>query len=102
MFYLKEINVANPSFWYSMVLTSMSISEASSNVLFGKYMDKTRNARFIMLFNLILSIVGNVLYTFRYSVWFLVIGRFLCGFGEATQPIACGELKIVDLYLLNM
>ena len=93
LYYLKDImKVNNPTMWYSFVMTSLVASESFSGLLFGKFMDKTRNARGIMLFNLFLSVIGNLMYTLQYNVWLLIVGRFLCGFGDSIQSVVSGKL----------
>lgn len=86
-YYLKEIGVYDTAFWYSVVLTSIAISKGISSLILGNFVDKTRKTRIIMLFTLFLSLLGNLMYILRYSVWLLVLGRLLCGIGEAAQSV---------------
>ena len=99
MYYLEAMKVKNTVVFYSIVTSSMALAEAGSSVIIGRYMDKSRNLRRILLLNCLLSVIGNITYTMRFNVWFLVIGRFLCGFNNSMKPvvsgtyISCPEMK---------
>ena len=89
--YLKEIvKVDHISFYYSIVMTSMNLSALATGLLAGRYIDRTRNIRKFVLVVLSITMLGNVLYTLHFSVWFLVVGRILCGFGEAVNSALSG------------
>lgn len=91
LFYLNHIlHAENANFFYGMIIGSMYTSSIIASTLFGKYMDKMRNARYIVIFTGILGIIGNLLYSLPYSPWLLVVGRFLCGFTDATLPVMTG------------
>lgn len=93
LYYLKEMNL--PPLWFSVILIVMTISEGFSSLFMGKSVDKFLNIRKMMIMILVFSMVGNFIYTLRYSVWLLVIGRSLCGTLRAMVPIAAGACNTV-------
>lgn len=95
LFYLKlTVQVEEPEVFYSLITTGMAIAAAGSGVLAGYYTDKTRDLKKALFFFATLSLTGNLLYTIHHSVWFLLIGRFLCGLSDAAHPAISG--KILD------
>ena len=60
-------------------------------MLFGRYIDRTRNLRFVFLFNLAVIFVGNLMYSIPWHIWFVLTGRFLCGINESLQTAVCGK-----------
>ena len=91
LFYLTEdVGVDNPKKWYSGLMTALSLSASINGLLAGKFIDRTRRLRLCMLVFTAISICGNLLYTVHSSVWFLMIGRLLCGMCDAAQPVISG------------
>lgn len=91
MYYLKDtLRIENPAFWYGVVLSAIVVSEAISSIVVGRYMDKTRNGRLTVLLTLIVAVIGNIMYTLDYSVWFLIVGRFLSGLLQSQQVVVAG------------
>lgn len=100
LYYLQnEVSVDSPHLYYGVITASSCLSSVFSGVIFGGFVDRTRNVKLVILFNALLSIVGNVMYTVPYSVWFLIIGRFFNGFTESIQPVMCGKVKPYTLYM---
>lgn len=91
LFYLNTIlHSEHANFFYGFVVGSMYTSAIIASVVLGRYMDKMRNARRVVLFTEISAVIGNLLYSLPYSSWLLVIGRFLCGFSDAAPPVMTG------------
>ena len=100
LYYLNNIlHVQNARVYYGLTVGAMSTSGVISGVALGKYMDKMRNARRIVLSTAVLAILGNLLYSLPFSPWLLVVGRFLCGFSDATFSVMTG--KVLISYLLS-
>lgn len=92
LYYLeKEVSVDDHHLYYGVVTASFFLSASFSGVAFGRFADRTRNVKLIILANALLSIIGNVMYTVPCNVWFLIIGRFFNGFSESIQPVMCGK-----------
>lgn len=94
LFYLKDLlHAKNADFFYGLTIGAMYISSISSGIFLGRYTDKVRNPRGIVLSTGMLSIFGNLMYSLPYSPWLLVTGRFFCGFGDAVQAVVSGKLN---------
>ena len=94
MYYLHErLNVSflEAGFYYSISEGAFCVSNALSGILFGRYVDRTRNMRFVFLLTLAIIGLGNLMYSIPYALWSIVVSRFLCGINEALQTTICGE-----------
>jgi len=76
--------------WYSVVMTACAFSSSIFGVVSGRYIDRTRKIKECLLGFTVVAMIGNLMYTVHQSVWFLVLGRFLCGMIDATQPVISG------------
>ena len=93
-FYLKEdVKIDHPKKWYSVIMTMTAASGAINGVLAGKFIDKTRRLKLSMALFTAVSAAGNLMYSFQSSIWFLIVGRLLCGACEAAQPVISGNFK---------
>ncbi|XP_066913440.1 uncharacterized protein [Clytia hemisphaerica] len=94
MYYYKNtMGVTNPRFLYGFSMAVTYISIILSVILFGNYMDKTRNLRRIVFISISCSILGNILYTMSFNAWVTVFGRFLCGINEGGRVALTGEIS---------
>uniref|UniRef100_A0A7M5UCY7 Major facilitator superfamily (MFS) profile domain-containing protein n=2 Tax=Clytia hemisphaerica TaxID=252671 RepID=A0A7M5UCY7_9CNID len=94
LYYLQDdLKLQNPKLYYSLIMCLSALSASVSALISGKLFDKTRRLKLFMLVFTLLTLVGNLLYTMHVSVWFLVVGRFLCGLCDAAQPIISGEFS---------
>ena len=75
----KSLKVHDPKLFYSISMAVMFFTAASSALLVGRYMDKTRNLRRIAVITALFSVLGNAIYTIPYSKYFPIIARALCG-----------------------
>ena len=83
----------NKASMYSCIIeTFCGIGQLCGGMVFGRYLDRTRNLRFVVLANLVSIIVGNLLYSMPFHVGFLMVGRFLCGLNESLQTAFCGKI----------
>ena len=91
-YYLEhDLKIQNKNMWYSLIMCVTALSSAINGLLVGRLFDKTRRLKTVMLIFTSISLIGNLLYTFHQSVWFLVCGRFLCGLCDAAQPVITGK-----------
>ncbi|XP_066912381.1 uncharacterized protein [Clytia hemisphaerica] len=95
--YIKSVDpLASDSknrIFYSLIATSKFASTILFSPIIGKIMDKHRNLRTLTLFANILAVIGNLVYTFNFSIWCLLIGAFLTGFQGTTRPIGYSEVS---------
>ena len=92
-FYLQEtLKVDNISLYYSIAMASMSASASVTGLIFGRYIDKTRHIRKFLIIAISVIMLGNLLYTLHFSVWFIILGRLLCGMGEAVNTALSGNV----------
>ena len=90
-YYENTMHVPNPKFLYGFSMAVTYVSVIFSVILFGKYMDRTRNLRGIVLLSISCSFFGNVLYTMSFNAWITVLGRFLCGLNEGARISLAGK-----------
>ena len=94
LYYFSEnfgISLLQATFYYSVNETLFAVSNLISGMLFGRYIDRTRNLRFVFLLNLGVICIGNLMYSIPWHIWFVLIGRFLCGINESSQTAVCGK-----------
>ena len=96
MYYLHEslkVSFLEAGLYFSISESIFCFSNALSGMFFGRYVDRTRNMRFVFLLNLAIIGLGNLMYSIPYALWWIVVARFLCGINEALQTTICGEYK---------
>ena len=81
------------SMYTCIIETFCAVGQLSGSMVIGRYLDRTRNLRFVVLINLVFIIVGNMLYSMPFHVAFLMVGRFLCGLNESLQTALCGKFN---------
>ena len=95
IFYFHQslgLSITDAAFYYTISETVFSTSNALSGISFGRYVDKTRRMRFVFLLNIVILCIGNLMYSIPYALWWVLVGRFLCGINESLQTTVCGEL----------
>ena len=91
--YIKEmVATNNPKLYYAIVSISYLISSTAFTPVIGRFVDRTRHVRSTFLFCNALLLMGNVVYSFYYSPWLLVTGRFLSGCGAGLKSVICSEI----------
>ena len=91
--YIKElVKPSNPIMFYSFTASSYHISAIFFSLIFSRIVDRYRNVRSTVLFANAMVIIGNIVYTWHFSPWFLVAGRFLSGAGSASKAVMAGEI----------
>ena len=94
MYYLHEtlnVSLLEAGFYFSISEGAFCVSNALSGTFFARYVDRTRNMRFVFLLNLAIIGLGNLMYSIPYALWWIVVARFLCGINEALQTTICGD-----------
>ena len=78
--YLKEtVKVERPEFYFGFSHFMLYLSSAISGIIASIYADYTKNIREICLFENVLNIIGNLMYSLYYSPYLILIGQLLIG-----------------------
>ena len=100
IFYFHQnlrLSLTDASFYFTISETIYCFSSAFSGILFGRYVDKTRNMRFVFLFNMAIISIGNLMYSIPIGLSWVIFGRFLCGINESLQTTVCGKSLSTNL-----
>lgn len=95
--YIKSINGPHANdntnrTFYAAIATSKFISTILLSPMIGKIMDRYRCLTTLTLIANVLALIGNLVYTFNWSIWWLLIGAFLTGIQGTTRPIGYSEV----------
>ena len=95
--YIKSINGSHANentnrTFYAAIATSKFISTILLSPMIGKIMDRYRCLTTLTLVANVLALIGNLVYTFNWSIWWLLIGAFLTGIQGTTRPIGYSEV----------
>ncbi|XP_066920148.1 uncharacterized protein [Clytia hemisphaerica] len=96
LYYLKDrfhIQTSIAIFYYSVTEALYSIAQIIGGAFLGRYMDRTRNLRRVVVGVMLASFAGNSLYVLHGQIWLVVIGRILMGFTECLQTAVIGEIR---------
>ena len=94
LYYLKDrfhIPTSVAVFYYSITEALYSVAQIIGAVVLGRYVDRTRNLRRVVVGLMLVSFVGNFIYVLQGEIWLVVMGRILMGFTEALQTAVIGE-----------
>lgn len=99
--YLPSLPAITDSFGISQHLTQLTItfyliSFSFSQLFFGPYADRF-GRRYCLLLGLCLFLLGSLLCTFSFSIYMLLVGRFIMGMGAGSCPVANRSIAS-DLY----
>ena len=91
--YLKDSIRANSlDLWFGVITGSYFVSSIIGSLTIAKYADRTREIRKIILCVCVCVSLGNIGYAVSETAWFVLIGRFTQGFGDALLPVLIGEI----------
>ena len=105
IFYFHQsfgLSLTDAGFYYTVSETIFGTSNALSGISFGRYVDKTRNMRRVFLLNLVIIGLGNLMYSIPYALWWVLVGRFLCGINESLQTTFCGKQNLFVIVIFVM
>ncbi|XP_076829344.1 major facilitator superfamily domain-containing protein 8 isoform X2 [Brachyhypopomus gauderio] len=88
--YLQVLDA--PTYFLGLGLSSFSFSGLVSGPLFGRWSDKSRTTKTIILYSIIFEIVGNFMYFIGYSKWLLLSSRLVAGVGTGAASSIFGFL----------
>ena len=93
-FYMHDIiKTKNAKLFYGIALSAYPVSGIIGAFTVGKYSDRTKRTRIVILFLLYCEIIGNFIYSFPYSPWFPIAGRFIAGFGDVACMVIVAEIQ---------
>ncbi|XP_053360245.1 major facilitator superfamily domain-containing protein 8 [Clarias gariepinus] len=81
-----------PPYFLGLGLSAFSFSGLVTGPLFGRWSDRTRATKTIILFSNLFEIVGNFMYFIGYSKWLLLSSRFVAGVGAGAGSSLFGFL----------
>ncbi|KAF5888146.1 major facilitator superfamily domain-containing protein 8-like, partial [Clarias magur] len=81
-----------PPYFLGLGLSAFSFSGLVTGPLFGRWSDRTRTTKTIILFSNLFEIVGNFMYFIGYSKWLLLSSRFVAGVGAGAGSALFGFL----------
>ena len=77
-YYLKNtVKVENPDFYFGSSQAALFLSGTIASIIGSYYADYTKNVREICLFEDLLNITGNVMYSLHYSPYLILFGQLL-------------------------
>ena len=95
-YYLKNtVKVKNPDFYFGLSQAALFLSGAIASIIGSYYADYTKNIREICLFEDVLNIIGNVMYSLHYSPYLILFGQLLVGTTAARITSSVGEVSRV-------
>ena len=95
-YYLKDtVKVKSPDLFFGLAQASLFLSGVISSIIGSCYADYTRNFREICLFEDILNIFGNLMYSLYYSPSLILFGQLLIGTTSARMTSSVGEISRV-------
>ena len=94
--YLKEtVKMERPEFYFGFSHFMLYLSSAISGIIASIYADYTKNIREICLFENVLNIIGNLMYSLYYSPYLILIGQLLIGSTAGRMTSVVGEISRV-------
>ena len=95
-YYLKyTVKVENPDLYFGLAQASLFLSGVVCSIIGSYYADYTKNIREICLFEDVLNVIGNIMYTLYYSPYLIFFGQLLIGTTSARMTSTVGEISRV-------
>lgn len=89
-----KMTTIESSFYFGIIEAIMSIGQVLGGLIIGRYTDRTRNLRLVILVNIILIMSGNLMYSLPFHLALLAAGRLLCGVNESLQTAFSGKYTL--------
>ncbi len=88
LFFLSQLDPDVNLYFYGFVISSFSFGQMLSSPLFGYWNQKTKSTRYPVMFGMMITSVGNLLYALLPTIggsnskWLMLVARFLVGLGS--------------------
>ena len=104
MYYLQEYFTDHANLYFCLIMSSTSLATFLGSYLLKQFKILRRNFKMTLLVISLLSCLGNLCYSFHSTVWLLMIGRFICGFGDTAPEVVRSEFILFFdvIYLRKM
>ena len=80
MYYLKDdLQLSHPKTTAGIIMSLHTASTSVFGLVFSRYVDRTNNMRLVLMSITIIGCIGNILYTFKWHLVFVALGRVMCG-----------------------
>ena len=87
-----EISKKDVGFYYSIAQTVFALVQMFGGLLLGRYTDRTRNIKKVIMLALGMSSICNLAYTLPLPMWIVICARALMGITECLQTAVVGKL----------
>ena len=101
VYYLKEeyqLSQTMSAFCYSVVQMLYAFVQMTGGLFLGKYSDRSRNIRLILLANLAVSTLCNFTYTLPVPLWIILMARAFMGVPESIKSAVLGKEEFFKFY----
>ncbi|XP_060077590.1 uncharacterized protein LOC132557119 [Ylistrum balloti] len=85
----------SPEYMLGILLSAYSLAAMISSPLLGRWADRGRQPKVIIILCAIVQIGGNIMYFMGLSQWFLLASRLVVGFGGGGESVILGEIARV-------
>jgi MFS family permease len=90
--FLRSIDPDVNEAFLGVALAIFQLASVLLNPLFGYWLD-SRPMKEVIVFQLWISILGNLAYSFSTSVWQIIVSRFFCGAGSCVG--LCANIYVI-------
>ncbi|XP_033724859.1 major facilitator superfamily domain-containing protein 8-like [Pecten maximus] len=85
----------SPEYMLGILLSAYSLAAMISSPLLGRWADRSRKPKVILILCAVVQIGGNIMYFMGLSQWFLLASRLVVGFGGGGESVILGEIARV-------
>ncbi|XP_069112864.1 major facilitator superfamily domain-containing protein 8-like [Argopecten irradians] len=85
----------SPEYMLGILLSAYSLAAMVSSPLLGRWADRSRKPKVIIILCAVVQVGGNFMYLMGVSQWFLLASRLVVGFGGGGESVILGEIARV-------
>ncbi|XP_052819938.1 uncharacterized protein LOC128245750 [Mya arenaria] len=74
------------------LLSGYSLAAIIAGPILGRYADKTRKPKILIIFGILCEVAGSLMYFAGISVWFLLASRMVAGIGGGVEAVILAEV----------
>ncbi|XP_052238911.1 uncharacterized protein LOC127850141 isoform X1 [Dreissena polymorpha] len=75
-----------------LLLSGYSFAAIMSGPLLGRWSDRFRKPKILLIVGILFEVVGNIMYFMGISVWFLLASRLVAGVGGGAEAVLMAEV----------